>query len=214
MIWWRAALIASAALAGAAAAPGLACASLQGNTVIVNNIIIYPRDTASPISSGFSFRPFAVCTPALCYPVTYPLPTVHNTPGSGTGVIAGGGEIEYTIGASTITIEAINGPVDWPGGDMLEFLDTSANPHIDDVTLASTTAPQVTGGDVHWTDTSVTFEFGGQTWADGETAVFDVDFSGPQTALPEPATWAMLLVGLFGVGATLRHRARIAGRAA
>ena len=39
-------------------------------------------------------------------------------------------------------------------------------------------------------------------------------FSDPSLPVPEPATWAMMLVGLFGLGAAMRSRRQLAAATA
>jgi hypothetical protein len=57
-----------------------------------------------------------------------------------------------------------------------------------------------------WDTKDIPFLTGGGT-ADLETNIL---FFGEKTALPEPSTWAMLLTGLFGLGALMRRRSAIA----
>jgi hypothetical protein len=42
----------------------------------------------------------------------------------------------------------------------------------------------------------------------GQTAVFDLAFMQPPPGAPEPASWALMVLGLGGVGALLRRRVR------
>jgi hypothetical protein len=43
----------------------------------------------------------------------------------------------------------------------------------------------------------------------GSAETFNVSLVGtPTSGVPEPATWAMMLIGFAGVGAALRRRAR------
>jgi hypothetical protein len=50
----------------------------------------------------------------------------------------------------------------------------------------------------------------GANWQDfGESAQFHANFSDGTAAIPEPATWVMMLLGFGGLGAALRNRRRV-----
>lgn len=49
-------------------------------------------------------------------------------------------------------------------------------------------------------------DLGGSSWlnVDGQPAHWDINFN--MTAVPEPSTWAMMLLGFFAIGAGMRRR--------
>jgi hypothetical protein len=101
-----------------------------------------------------------------------------------------------------------NGPINGP-----TFIFTTFNPVITGVSIdAATTAP-VTSLDVcepalSCTQNAAGFNFAGESWTAGQTAVFDLAFMQPPPGAPEPASWALMVLGLGGVGALLRRRVR------
>jgi hypothetical protein len=46
------------------------------------------------------------------------------------------------------------------------------------------------------------------------TQFYDTHTDGTFTAVPEPSTWAMLVMGFAGIGFMIRHRAAIVAKAA
>jgi len=76
----------------------------------------------------------------------------------------------------------------WSNG--LEFVDESTDPGIIGITLDSSTTAPVSIADATLTSNSVSFNFHGQTWGPGQTAVFDLQFGsvpGPSSVLAFPA---------------------------
>jgi PEP-CTERM motif len=127
----------------------------------------------------------------------------------GTFAAPGGGEVSsqtYGVSESTITVAAEGGTT-WAFAAFngLEFLDVTRDPHITGISLdPATNAAGVTISDASFTSDSVSLNFQGQIWGDDSSAVFDVSFGSP---VPEASTWAMMLVGLGGLGfARLRSR--------
>ena len=142
--------------------------------------------------------------------ITNNSPTVSSILGTGSGPTTGvvdvsgfnfsftGNTITYTdgyTGAYTSvgpTLPAFNGFV----------LTFSGVPNIFGVTLdpSSQQTPTL------WSSANTVYaEFNGGPQVAGATSVFDVSFS---NGVPEPATWAMMLVGFGGLGAAMRGSRR------
>ena len=99
------------------------------------------------------------------------------------------------------------------GGGFQDFLDTAASPPeryivadpgqvMTKIVFSALDADYDTGNGqnvVH--NTEVPFNFDG---------IEQVSFDGAFAAVPEPGTWAMMLIGVFGVGAMLRRRQAMA----
>lgn len=67
---------------------------------------------------------------------------------------------------------------------------------------------------VSWTASSIALNYAAKSPVNGEFALFDVTFAPASGSVPEPAAWALMLVGFAGLGATLRGaRRRNAGLA-
>jgi hypothetical protein len=123
----------------------------------------------------------------------------------GTFVAPGGGEFlnfSYAVSGNTITVTNVFpfGKVSWTPATFngYEFTDVTRDPGITGISLdPATDAAGVTISDASFTSDSVAFNFQGQIWASNTSAVFDVSFGSP---VPEASTWAMLLVGLSGLG--------------
>ena len=82
------------------------------------------------------------------------------------------------------------------------FTDYSKS-NIVEVSLAGTTVPGFTASDLSFDSSHVYANtLGLGSWAAGSDISIDVEFSGA----PEPATWAMLILGVAGIGAVLRRR--------
>ena len=129
----------------------------------------------------------------------------------GSFVAPGGGNlsgnIDYSVTDDQVIFTNVTGgtsPFQIASFNGFKFTDLTRDPHITGVTLdASTTANGVSASDASWTSNQLSFNFEGEVWQDRQQAVFDISF-----AVPEPATWAIMLVGLGATGAALRSRRR------
>jgi len=104
--------------------------------------------------------------------------TVHND--LGTFTAPGGGSIfkvSYSVTGTQISVTAPDDRtgIMWSNG--LEFVDESRDPGIIGITLDSATTAPVSIADATLTPNSVSFNFQGQTWGPGQTAVFDLQFA-------------------------------------
>jgi hypothetical protein len=69
---------------------------------------------------------------------------------------------------------------------------------------------------VKYSDQFTLYNYNGQTTftTDGQHGLSHLVFFGTQTAVPEPATWAMMLLGFGGIGIAMRRRRRTLAKAA
>lgn len=86
-------------------------------------------------------------------------------------------------------------------------------PHITNVKVGSGSASDFQPVSLTWTADSITVDVAGDNLAHNDQLFLDVTAGGTM-AVPEPSTWAMLLLGLFGVGAMMRAASRNTSRIA
>jgi hypothetical protein len=140
--------------------------------------------------------------------LTYDFPTLGsvfdnngNKVVSPTATFSTIGPLTVKVTADTITVQPDTAPSvfvnDSFNGIVLTDLTKSK---ISDVTVASSsTEPGFTSSDFTFTSNSVTVNFAGLSASTSHAFVLDVSF------VPEPASWALMIVGFAGLGAALRH---------
>lgn len=144
----------------------------------------------------------------------YIYPTVNNVLNDlGTFAASGGGHIyveSYQVTGTQVIITADAGGTGWGGGvsfNGLKFVDETQNPGIVGLVLnAASTANGVSQSNASFTSNSMSFNFQGQSWGGGQTAIFDIQFA--NAGVPEPASWAMMLAGFGLLGGALRTTRR------
>jgi hypothetical protein len=117
------------------------------------------------------------------------------------------GDLSYEVSGNQVSITLANNDTFWTPATFngFTFVDISSDPDITGITLdPSTTANGASASDASFTFNSMSFNFQGQRWSIGQSAVFDLTFGG----VPEPSTWAIMLFGFFGLGAILRSARR------
>lgn len=122
---------------------------------------------------------------------------------SGTVLIA------YSVDADQVSFTAVNYDFFFRQGPFngFTFTDVTRNPHIDSVILDPASTSSATGADASFTGRTVSFNFHGQSWTVGQTAIYDLGF-GP-SPVPEPGSWGMMLLGGVAAGAALRRRGAV-----
>ena len=103
------------------------------------------------------------------------------------------------------------------GYDFSGFVFTfTGAPDITDVQVDSSSSPDfppVLPGGLSFTATSITVNVNGDNLAVGDQLILDVTTGGVPT-IPEPSTWALMLMGFAGLGLVGYQRKGAAGRAA
>jgi hypothetical protein len=122
-----------------------------------------------------------------------------------------------SVGDTKITItNNAAGQFGTPGtfsGYMFTF---TGAPDITKVLVDSASSPDfqpVLPGGLSWTATSITVNVAGDNLAEGDQLVLDVT-AGSAPVVPEPSTWAMMLLGFAGLGFAGWQRKGAASRAA
>ena len=119
----------------------------------------------------------------------------------------------YTFSFTANTISYFNPYVGFYSGTGTDFngwvLQFSGVPKITSVTNDPTS--QMDPISISFTDNTVELNFSGQFRPSASTSVFDVTFA---AGVPEPGTWAMMLVGFGGLGAATRMRRKLAATTA
>jgi hypothetical protein len=180
-------------------------------------IIVLAAGTTASASAGFSLNgdsghAFSFCARGPVHAVdfgdfTVPGGASFSMAPYGAGVFSG--SYEFTSDKVTITAGSLG--ADWGDcSDLSLSIDVSPASHINSFTVDGlTTVSGITPLSPHaslqrtldFTRQAIVFDFRGQIWSPGQSAVYDLQLG---NNVPEPATWAMLLVGFGGVGAVLR----------
>ncbi|HEU4819591.1 MAG TPA: PEPxxWA-CTERM sorting domain-containing protein [Qipengyuania sp.] len=122
---------------------------------------------------------------------------------------------EFTYGHTVCTAGAVGGPVtgsftiDFGGDGFFGTLDGAASPTATPGMSNLSFLYTILGGTGRFLNASGTFTGIGGVDARVRPSTVTLDFNGPITApaVPEPATWAMLILGFGMVGWTMRYRA-------
>lgn len=179
------------------------------------------------IATGFAFPANAQLADDT-FSAAYFLPTDTNVYGSATFSPSA-----FSVGAGTETIGDVEGVTDlvfdfsansifltfmtmlssptWATASFNGPIFTSAAAHgaINPVIGAGTTFAGFDASRVLIDDNRIGLNFSGLSYVDG--TVLQINFSDAGTAVPEPATWLMMIVGFGAVGAAIR-RSRMSGR--
>jgi PEP-CTERM motif len=205
-------------LAGMANAPAYA-AGLDGSTVQSASYlgVSFPPPAASPTE----------CTVIFCNIIDYqgpsgptnsPLPTVPVTylEDSLTATTASVGDTKITITNDMAGLFCP--PAGCTAGEFSGYVFTfTGAPDITKVMVDSASSPDfppVLPGGLSFTATSITVNVNGDNLAVGDQLILDVTTKGNTPVIPEPSTWAMLLLGFAGLGFVGYRRKGAAGRAA
>lgn len=128
--------------------------------------------------------------------------------------VPGGGqvsELNYQLTANQVIFTANQGDVNWPLASFagLGFVFENGLPAgIQGLTLnGASTASGASQSDASISDDALLFNFAGQSWAMGQTAIFDIQFApGLDNGVPEPGTWSLMLLGFGAAGYSLRRQ--------
>lgn len=129
--------------------------------------------------------------------------------------VLGGGSASLDFGVSVTAFQFDWGSID--RFNTLSIRSTGADPIIvpgsnfTNPANGNQVAPGTNGRFTVWSTEGETFT--GVTFASG-TNSFEVDNLAIGAAVPEPATWAMMIFGFAGVGATIRQRRTLRARTA
>lgn len=129
----------------------------------------------------------------------------------GTAVVTGVGPTYSDIGSVlNVTIKANQIVFNWTGGgvslpaafDGVEFTDTTT-PFTSATLNRATNTPGIIGSEVTLVGGSIFVDLNNGVYSPGQNVTVDVN-GGPSSA-PEPAAWALMLLGVSGVGAMARR---------
>jgi PEP-CTERM motif len=212
----------AAALLGIASAP--ARAGLAGAFVDTVSYFDVSDPPPGPTSvSGSTPAPTPDCTTIhFCNILNYPLPTPPNPPGSSQNfpfpTVPLTGTLDYlldslsqtlvSVGDTKITITnniaglfcftaSCTGPFSGFGFFFSSGVDIT-NVTVD--SKSSTDFLPVLPGGLSSTATSVTVNLNGDNPAVGSSLILDVSFTPVGPPVPEPSTWALMLLGFAGLG--------------
>jgi hypothetical protein len=165
-----------------------AMAQFTGDTV--NGTYYFPNN-----STVFSNQGNQTVSPSAMFTFLTGIPNVTATVGAST--------ISLSFDASgTFTVASFNG---------LTITDLTDS-DIVGVLLGSTNVAGFDASRLSFTSNSVSLNLQGLQTTSQSSIIANVSFAG--AAVPEPATWAMMLVGFAGIGYTLRRRKKAALQAA
>jgi hypothetical protein len=148
-----------------------ASASFVGDTVDLS----YAAPTASNIEANFGTQ------------VVNPQANFTNAETGIGQVIVNSDSIVFNGNGSHFVADTFNG---------FEITD-GTHSLITNVSLGSSTVPGFTASDISFSANSVFFNLEGLTAGSSEQITLDVTFS---SAVPEPSTWAMMILGFAGIG--------------
>lgn len=112
--------------------------------------------------------------------------------------------VVYSASGTQISISTNSIGAAWQPGSFngLVFDVVSGSPDITGITLdPSSTATQASISDASFTSSSATFNFQSELWQPNTGVVYDLTFGTAGVgAVPEPSTWAMMILGFAGIG--------------
>lgn len=120
------------------------------------------------------------------------------------------GYFDFTMGDSSAVIK-FNQPVSWTSAAFNGFSINDTNNVLSDftgVSLSSSTNSNFTSGGLSASADRLGINWQGLSFNAGDTIRFDFTQDAQAGAVPEPASWAMMLLGLAFVGGSMRSNKR------